>query len=78
MNASKICGMFLAVIVLYPLSIGPAVWWVETYQPGQGSYPVFNAFYAPLLWLTDNSTPVAKPIGWYVKLWIPKHYGKEP
>ncbi len=62
-----VVGLFL-LPVLYVLSVGPAVWFIET-QPRRGTaVDVYRVVYSPLGWLADN-TPLRGPLYWYVDLW---------
>lgn len=58
----KIIVAVLAAIMLYVLSIGPVVRYV---QPTSNQ---FASFYAPLLWL-HNNTAFDAPLKWYLGLW---------
>lgn len=62
-----VVGLFL-LPVLYVLSLGPALWFIEA-QPRRGTaVDVFRVVYAPLEWLAEN-TPLRGPLYWYVELW---------
>lgn len=52
-----------AAVLLYVLSIGPAIAIWPRSPPG----PVM-VFYAPLVWLIWN-TPLREPFEWYADLW---------
>ncbi|MBN1670741.1 MAG: hypothetical protein JXR37_06905 [Kiritimatiellae bacterium] len=57
----------LAFLLLYVLSLGPAVRLVQ-YYPRAGW--LFESVYCPLLWLADN-TGLGKVLEVYVDLWLP-------
>jgi hypothetical protein len=61
----------LLMLVLYVLSIGPAVYIVE--RTGWGETPA-NIIYGPLIELSamiwnDEDKPVVNPLFWYCKKW---------
>ena len=53
----------VAVLIGYPLSIGPAAWAADN---GYISEPFYVAVYAPLWWLGERSEEVANFLYWYV------------
>jgi hypothetical protein len=63
-------GLWLLIPILiaaiYVLSLGPAALLCE--RMGWDAAP-FRGFYAPLLWLHDNTQPRA-PLEWYEALWV--------
>jgi hypothetical protein len=62
------------VLVLYPLSIGPAARIHEKYPAAR---PVIEIIYLPLTTLIDHSQPTANLSMWYVmKVW--KAYASPP
>ena len=61
-----VIGVF-GVLFLYALSIGPAVWIVQS-RSTSGS--TLRQVYAPLIW-TCAHTPLRYPMGWYLDLWDP-------
>ena len=66
-------GPFFFVLVaalaalLYVLSIGPALY-VYVVMPSSLSPKAFTSFYAPVIWLHDN-TALEKPLEAYVDVW---------
>lgn len=60
-----ILGAVLGLLVLYVLSLGPAVAIVR--RTGMG-VDVATVVYAPLEWLYEN-TPLREPLGAYVEFW---------
>jgi len=69
MNPARMVAIiFTAVVVLYPLSVGPAV--RMNPQPGKAVI----AFYGPLRWLVLHQVPFAgDAVLWYANLWTPSH-----
>ena len=62
------------ILILYVLSWGPVV------RLGDKGYispnnKVIWKFYAPLDWASNN-TPLQRPLGMYLHLWVPKYYDK--
>ena len=57
--------LLMAVPLLYVLSIGPAVLYYADRQ--DTSWP--EAFYMPLIWLSDNSEIAERVLEGYVELW---------
>jgi hypothetical protein len=64
--------VFVAVLLLYVLSIGPAAKIVGSNGSFLGSngsaIATFGRIYAPVIWLHDH-TPLSKPLDAYVSLW---------
>jgi hypothetical protein len=58
----------LAALVLYPLSIGPAVWIVDSLGI-RALTRSYRAFYAPIFWAFDRSVTVADWVLWYANFW---------
>ena len=70
--ATRIVCMLLGVLVLYPLSFGPAAY-LWTQQPSM--YPAMMDFYHPLLMATYNTRfhdPLYGYMWWWEKLAPPK------
>jgi hypothetical protein len=61
MTSIKIILAVIAAILLYVLSIGPAIRYAA-------HSPALNAFYSPLAWLYHN-TAFDAPLEWYLGLW---------
>jgi hypothetical protein len=55
----------IALFVVYPLSMGPVGWISNRNQ----SWRIFNAAYAPLIWLCESSEPISRGINWYLDFW---------
>jgi len=63
--------VFMAL--LYPLSVGPAIWLFDhKMMPGWARNPV-EWFYAPLDWIAHQGPdPIRAPLFWYAELWRSK------
>lgn len=64
--------LILALLVLYPLSFGPAAWMLNKLEP-DGSNPIldriFTAFYRPLSWVVYDTAMqgwLAQYLSWFV------------
>jgi hypothetical protein len=55
----------LVALVIYFLSLGPAVYFVQRTGTGRETAGVV---YTPLIWLGQN-TPLSGPFDWYVRKW---------
>ena len=55
--------------VIYALSIGPVIYWMERHRPARGPDPWLQTFYGPLLW-ADEHTPLKKPLDVYTDWWV--------
>jgi hypothetical protein len=58
-------AVVLALLLLYALSVGPAVFLVNATGEGRG---VVRVAYLPHIWLHDY-TPLKEPLEWYVEPW---------
>ena len=65
----------VGILVLYMLSVGPVVMMYENghFSPRLGQ--IFGKFYAPLFCAYEK-TPLHKPIGMYLHLWVPDFLNK--
>ncbi len=66
--ASRIAWMAMALIVLYPLSIGPVTWFVS--HGHSGLLQAWDTAYAPLFWVCNHSETLSSLLGWYMGLWV--------
>jgi hypothetical protein len=57
----------LALLVLYPLSLGPALWLTND---DFSQWQIIGPVYRPLYWLGNRFDCVGEAIGWYVTKWI--------
>lgn len=60
--------LILAVLLGYPLSFGPAVWWMSRH-PGSPREHQIIVFYTPLFWAADHSDTFADAFSWYDRQW---------
>jgi len=58
----------VAMLVLYPLSIGPAVWLTARSYFRESTV---NSFYWPVLWSAAQAAPLEDSVGWWGSLGIP-------
>lgn len=71
-------GLYIVVslLVLYPLSFGPAAWVVHQLEP-DGSNPtidrIFTTFYRPLGWITYD-TPMQGWLAEYMYWFVPRDF----
>jgi hypothetical protein len=54
------------LIVLYPLSVGPAMWLVTS--PALDK--TVSTIYAPIFWLVGRSDWAASVVEWYLHFWL--------
>jgi hypothetical protein len=81
MKVATICGVVVAVGLLYVLSVGPGSRFlldgpllqsdVGNTNPSEGyvKRQQFKKIYAPLLWVRDRSPMVEDIYVWYFQLW---------
>lgn len=71
-SALVVCAI-IGLLVLYPLSLGPAVWLHEQAWLGPESGPVvvsLRTLYRPLAWCHEQELPVVAPVlNTYVDWW---------
>lgn len=70
MRLSPIAAL-LAVLVLYPLSAGPVICFLDRVLKLTPTHPVgqlLRTIYFPLLWLSEHSPGVKNSIIWYLSL----------
>jgi hypothetical protein len=61
----------VAVLVAYPLSIGPAYWLKRQDWAYGSTHGAFHAVYGPIIWIYQQGPqPAHDAIGWYVDLWL--------
>ncbi|MES2440791.1 MAG: hypothetical protein V4584_17125 [Verrucomicrobiota bacterium] len=65
-RAGVIIGTLFGLIVLYPLSIGPAIFLVRSVP---AATPAVEAFYIPLLWVYQHFPACWQPLDNYINLW---------
>ncbi|MAG95055.1 MAG: hypothetical protein CMJ48_15120 [Planctomycetaceae bacterium] len=57
------------VFVVYPASLGPALWVFWNTDLLSGHALAVEAFYTPLEWAAENVPGVGYVMGWYRELW---------
>jgi hypothetical protein len=62
--------VLVAVLVGYPLSVGPLQWLDERGMLSDSWDKPTKVFYAPLDWLVRNSEAARAALSWYVGLWV--------
>jgi hypothetical protein len=63
--AAALVTFLLLMPVLYVLSLGPAIWYVN-----RGNEPgIFETIYYPIAWLYENCEPAQPLLDWYVEIW---------
>lgn len=67
---SLILSAAVAILLCYPLSIGPAVKLTRRYP---GTFPVARVLYRPLGLAVDRCEPLAHFLNWYANLWLASH-----
>ena len=65
------CWAALAILVFYPLSVGPA-WWLCFQSESKWAIQTYNAVFAPLGWAADKNETVGGIVILYVGWWAPK------
>jgi hypothetical protein len=71
---TRVWGWWLAVILLvvYPLSIGPAFWVCQVAGPENRATKItYFVVYGPLLMVCSRVPPLKNLATWYVSLWKP-------
>lgn len=62
-------GLLATFLVLYVLSVGPAMWWVENRGATDEQYESLDRIYWPLLKLAKQSSRFDDVLLWYMGLW---------
>ncbi|MBT6157023.1 MAG: hypothetical protein HOL01_08905 [Planctomycetaceae bacterium] len=62
-------GLLTTFLVLYVLSVGPAMWWVENRGATDKQYESLDRIYWPLLKLDEQSSSFHDALYWYMGLW---------
>jgi hypothetical protein len=63
-----------ALLVLYPLALGPSMWLMYRMDDGDGKGTAYRAIrqaYAPLIWLEKRSETTRRAVVWYVQVGAP-------
>ncbi len=62
--------LLLAMLIFYPLSLGPVVWMAENGYLGNSGIRVFvQIVYFPLQWFYESNESVEKLLDWYMSFW---------
>jgi hypothetical protein len=70
----RIGWTLLLLLILYPLSIGPASRWTDS-DPSK--WETMERIYAPLWWLAERSEYVGDALPWYIGKWIVQASGED-
>lgn len=60
----------LLVFVVYPLSIGPAVWLQRHGYLGPWLQKAYGTFYGPLSWMVVQFEVCRRFADWYIAFWV--------
>jgi hypothetical protein len=63
-RASFLWALITLLVLVYPLSLGPAVWLGRVSNTGIAGE---NSAYAPIWWLRRHSLPARAAIDWYMR-----------
>ena len=63
-------SVLLALFVLYPISVGPALWMRWHVNDGRLTKS-YEIVYAPLELVCERSEELTDVLGWYEQLWLP-------
>ena len=65
--------VLVVLLVGYPLSIGPVIWWHDRNTiPAWAEAPI-EWFYSPLDWIAHQAPdPIRAPLFWYADFWRSK------
>ncbi len=62
--------LLMAMLIFYPLSLGPVVWMAENGYLDNSDIRVFvSMVYFPLEWSHENNESVEKLLDWYISFW---------
>ena len=65
-------GIVIAVLVTYPLSFGPAHWYLNSRPLQFHKLHSVAGFYRPLRWVAASSRVLERSVLWYADLWSPE------
>ena len=69
-NVARALLTVLAVLVLYPLSVGPVIGLMDRLPAHEGAYEAVMLFYSPLEAVLPMGTPAQKAMRKYVRAWV--------
>lgn len=64
-----IVAALVMVLVVYPLSVGPAIRLATAYPDQLAG--IYGVVYGPLILLTTVCEPAGRALDWYGRLWMP-------
>jgi hypothetical protein len=72
--AATITGLFVILLLLYVLSVGPVARWVSMRQQStegvsREQIESLESFYSPLILMYRHCPPIMNAMNWYVNLW---------
>src|ERR1700716_2338916 len=70
-------GLFFAVFLIYPLSIGLFVRFFRNNHT-EGEMNAFITIYRPILWLAQQEPQIDRALMWYTGLWLPNPKPQKP
>ena len=70
-------GLFFAVFLIYPLSIGPFVRFSRSIHT-EGKMNAFITIYLPIFWLAQQEPQIERVLMWYTGLWLPNPKPQKP
>ncbi len=64
------CAAIVMLLLAYPLSTGPALWWASAKGPRSERWDTLNLVYAPLDWVGKRCDWFDKAMTWYGKKFL--------
>jgi hypothetical protein len=64
----------IALLTLYPMLLGPAMWLMYRMEDGQSkatTYRTIRQAYTPLRWAAERSEIVRYAVRWYIQIGVP-------
>ncbi len=71
-----ILGLLLAILLVYVLSVGPALYWTERHATDENKIR-FNQVYRPLWHFIGKAPPLRRPFTAYLNYWYKLATGDE-
>jgi len=62
-------ALLCALLIAYPLSVGPVMMSFERDNPSVSGLLRIRHFYFPLIWASEHCQPIGDSLEWYVRLW---------
>jgi hypothetical protein len=63
-------SLSIGVLVVYPLSLGPAIWVIWNFHVPETARDGFNYIYSPLVSVAGKSEPFGSVLEKYAELWV--------